>query len=123
MKGRRKKLCAGLLLILLLMQPLAVRAEETSGPQESDGRTQTEDTDRITDELIGELELDEMEQFLSQQQEEDGLNISFGELIKGFLSGEEHFDISRAVDKSRFGITPRNSFSSISLISPTPCIG
>ena len=98
MKGWRKKLCAGLMLILLLIQPLPVRAEETTHLQASDDRTQAEDTDRITDdltdELIGELELDEMERFLSQQAEDD-LDISFGDLIKGFLSGEENFDVSR----------------------------
>ena len=94
MKGWRKKLCAGLLLILLLIQPLPVRAEETTHLQASDDRTQAEDTDRITDELIGELELDEVERFLSQQTE-DNLDISFGDLIKVFLSGEENFDVSR----------------------------
>ena len=99
MKGRSKKLCAGLMLILLLIQPLPVRAEETTHPQTSDERTQqAEDADRITDdltdELIGELELDEMERFLSQQTEDD-LDISFGDLIKGFLSGEENVDVSR----------------------------
>lgn len=101
MKGRRKKLCAGLglMLILLLIQPLPVRAEETTHPQTSDERTQqAEDADRITDdltdELIGELELDEMERFLSQQTEDD-LDISFGDLIKRFLSGEENVDVSR----------------------------
>ena len=77
MKGRRKKLCAGLglMLILLLIQPLPVRAEETTHPQTSDERTQqAEDADRITDdltdELIGELELDEMERFLAYKETE-----------------------------------------------------
>lgn len=117
MKGRTRRLWVGLLLVLFLIQPLPVRATERMQDivhrQAADGQArqtmrsqtpdpqaqQTEDTDRVTDELtdelIGELELGEMEQFLSGQQQEDDLDISFGELIKGFLSGEKTFDASR----------------------------
>ena len=35
-----------------------------------------------------------MEHFLSEQQKEDGFDISFGELMRQFLSGEQSFDLS-----------------------------
>lgn len=118
MKGRGKRLFVRLVLLLILMQPVCVQAagvvQETTRPQTSEvgqeakaaqeaayiqaadaSAEMTEETDQMTDELLEELELDEMERFLSEQQGEDDLNISFGELIKGFLSGEEIFDVSR----------------------------
>ncbi|MDD7642697.1 MAG: stage III sporulation protein AE [bacterium] len=118
MKGRGKRLCVRLVLLLILMQPVCVQAagavQETTRLQTSEvgqeakaaqeaayiqaadaSAGMTEETDQMTDELLEELELDEMERFLSEQQGEDDLNISFGELIKGFLSGEETFDVSR----------------------------
>lgn len=85
-----KRLCAKLLLILLLIQPMPVQAAETE-----EEAIQDQEADQLADELIGELDLDEMERFLSEQQGEDDLDVSFGELIKGFLSGEETFDVSR----------------------------
>lgn len=123
MRGRIRWLCVNLL-VLFLVQPLSVgaaertqetvrwqesvnQAQQTANRQESGGQAQeTENADRVTDELtdelLRELDLGEMEQFLSAQQEDD-LDISFGELIKGFLSGEESFDASQiwswAVDK------------------------
>ena len=51
-------------------------------------------TEQLTDELISELELDEMEDFLREQQADD-LDISFEELLRDFLSGEKTFDASQ----------------------------
>lgn len=97
--GRGKRLCVCLILLLLL-PAVSVQAVETTGMQAAaDEKQQTDETQRLTeqltDELIEELELDEMEHFLEEQQQEDDLDISFGALIKGFLTGEEAFDFSR----------------------------
>lgn len=97
--GRGKRLCVCLILLLLL-PAVSVQAAETTGMQAvADEKQQTDETQRLTeqltDELIEELELDEMEHFLEEQQQEDDLDISFGALIKGFLTGEEAFDFSR----------------------------
>ena len=115
--GWGKRLCVRLVLLLILMQPVCVQAAEAvqgiTRPQTSEATQEaetaqeaahiqaagasaglTEETDQLTDELLEELELDEMERFLGEQQEDD-LDISFGELIKGFLSGEKAYDASR----------------------------
>ena len=70
--------------------------QETMHLQPANEQAQETDklTDQMTDELLDELELDELEHFLTQQQDGD-LDISFGELMKEFLSGEEPFDFSR----------------------------
>ena len=114
--GWGKRLCVRLVLLLILIQPVCVQAagaaQETTHLQTSEAGQEaetapaariqstgasaglTEETDQLTDELLEKLELDEMEQFLGEQQEDD-LDISFGELIKGFLSGEKAYDASR----------------------------
>ena len=79
MSGRGKWLCVGLIMILMFFSPVLTKAA---------------DTDDLTDELLNELELDEMEDFLQEQQGENDLDISFGELLKSFLSGEQSFDLS-----------------------------
>ena len=105
--GRGKWLCACLILTVFFLNPLSVQAtdqaqdrqQETATDQAQDKQQEAEAdqaADQLVDELLGELQLNEMESFLQDQQQEDELNISFGELIKGFLSGEEAFDWSRA---------------------------
>lgn len=90
-------LCVWLMVCLVLLPQLSVQAEETS--RESGAKQTAEDqaqqAEQLTDELLAELDLEDMELFLQEQQKEDGLDIGFGELVKGFLSGEEPFDISR----------------------------
>lgn len=104
--GRGKWLCACLILTVLFLHPLSVQATDQAQARQQEAETdqaqvrqqeaETEQAaDQMVDELLGELQLDEMESFLQDQQQEDELNISFGELIKGFLSGEEAFDWSR----------------------------
>ena len=103
--GRGKWLGVCLLLILLtpiLPETVLVQAAEVEkgarGQAGDEQAQQTEETDRITDQMadqfLEELELDEMEHFLSEQQQEDGLDMSFGELMGQFLSGEQSFDFS-----------------------------
>ena len=90
---REKWLWLCLMLVLLAVQITPVKAAETEtvtgGGQETDAQLQ------VTDEFLGELDLDDMEQFLQEQQGEDDLDISFGELMKGFLSGDSIVDVSR----------------------------
>lgn len=104
--GRGKWLCACLILTVFFLNPLSVQATDQAQARQQEAETdqaqvrqqeaETEQAaDQMVDELLGELQLDEMESFLQDQQQEDELNISFGELIKGFLSGEEAFDWSR----------------------------
>lgn len=92
--GRGKWLCACLILTVLFLHPLSVQATDQAQVRQQEAETE-QAADQMVDELLGELQLDEMESFLQDQQQEDELNISFGELIKGFLSGEEAFDWSR----------------------------
>lgn len=92
--GRGKWLCACLILTVLFLHPLSVQATDQAQARQQEAETE-QAADQMVDELLGELQLDEMESFLQDQQQEDELNISFGELIKGFLSGEEAFDWSR----------------------------
>lgn len=92
--GRGKWLCACLILAVLFLHPLSVQATDQAQARQQEAETE-QAADQMVDELLGELQLDEMESFLQDQQQEDELNISFGELIKGFLSGEEAFDWSR----------------------------
>lgn len=70
----------------------------TRGQTGDEQAQQTQETDRVTDQMadqfLEELELDEMENFLSEQQQEDDMDISFGELMSGFLSGEQPLDAS-----------------------------
>lgn len=91
-----KWLCTCLILTVLFLSPSSVQASEA---EQAQAKQQTEETDQaedqLVDELLGELQLDEMEDFLREQQQGNEPNISFGELIKGFLSGEEAFDFSR----------------------------
>ena len=90
---REKWLWLCLMLVLLVVQITPVKAAETEtvtgSGQETDAQLQ------VTDEFLGELDLDDMEQFLQEQQGEDDLDISFGELMKGFLSGDSTVDVSR----------------------------
>ena len=90
---REKWLWLCLMLVLLAVQITPVKAAETEtvtgGGQETDAQLQ------VTDEFLGELDLDDMEQFLQEQQGEDDMDISFGELMKGFLSGDSTVDVSR----------------------------
>ena len=106
MKRREKWPCVWLVLVLflVLLSSVSVRAAEknviTDATQTASGETQQKAktdqmVDQIADELLEELELDEMERFLQEQQETDDLDISFGALVKGFLSGDEMFDASR----------------------------
>lgn len=106
MKRREKWPCVWLVLVLflVLLSSVSVRAEEknviTDATQTASGETQQKAktdqmVDQIADELLEELELDEMERFLQEQQETDDLDISFGALVKGFLSGDEMFDASQ----------------------------
>lgn len=89
------------LLFLPAEQVWAAQLQDTVG-QETQGTTgqeaQAEETDQVTEqlteELLDELELEEMEDFLREQKEDD-LEISFGELMGSFLSGETDFDFSR----------------------------
>lgn len=98
---RGKRLCVWMVLILFLISPVSVRAAETEQKtthiQAEDDQTEETDriTDQMTDELMEQLELDDMERFLQEQQQEDELDISFEELIRSFLSGDETFDLSR----------------------------
>lgn len=92
--GRGKWLCACLILTVLFLHPLSVQATDQAQVRQQEADTE-QAADQMVDELLGELQLDEMESFLQDQQQEDELNISFGELIKVFLSGEEAFDWSR----------------------------
>lgn len=92
--GRGKWLCACLILAVLFLHPLSVQATDQAQARQQEAETE-QAADQMVDELLGELQLDEMESFLQDQQQEDELNISFGELIKVFLSGEEAFDWSR----------------------------
>lgn len=92
--GRGKWLCACLILTVFFLNPLSVQATDQAQARQQEAETE-QAADQMVDELLGELQLDEMESFLQDQQQEDELNISFGELIKGFLSGEEAFDWSR----------------------------
>ena len=94
MKGRGKRLFVRLVLLLILMQPVCVQAagavQETTRLQTSEvgqeakaaqeaayiqaadaSAEMTEETDQMTDELLEELELDEMERFLNKQQQEE----------------------------------------------------
>lgn len=116
------------LLILFLLSPAAVRAAESDQEiavqtaeteqllqVEADQTAQTDEidqtTDQLTDELLEELELDDMERFLQEQQQADDLNISFGELVKGFLSGEKTYDSSQIrswIVNRIFGTVRRN---------------
>lgn len=82
--SRGKRLCLWLILSLFLLLPVSVPAAETNRSE-----------DQLTDQLLDELELDEMERFLVEQQQEGDPDISFGELVKNFLSGDESFDLSR----------------------------
>ena len=90
---REKWLWLCLMLVLLVVQITPVKAAETEtvtgSGQETDAQLQ------VTDEFLGELDLDDMEQFLQEQQGEDDMDISFGELMKGFLSGDSTVDVSR----------------------------
>lgn len=90
---REKWLWLCLMLVLLAVQITPVKAAETEtvtgSGQETDAQLQ------VTDEFLGELDLDDMEQFLQEQQGEDDMDISFGELMKGFLSGDSTVDVSR----------------------------
>ncbi|MCI7131381.1 MAG: stage III sporulation protein AE [Lachnospiraceae bacterium] len=114
MMGRRKWLCVCLMLGLYLLfsgTALEAYAKEhvstqifgkspmlaemmTTAQQTQENESTDSITDQMTDELLKELNLDEMEHFLSEQQQGDDLNISFGELLQRFLSGEESFDFS-----------------------------
>ena len=93
MMRREKWLWLCLMLVLLVVQITPVKAAETEtvtgSGQETDAQLQ------VTDEFLGELDLDDMEQFLQEQQGEDDMDISFGELMKGFLSGDSTVDVSR----------------------------
>lgn len=93
MMRREKWLWLCLMLVLLAVQITPVKAAETEtvtgSGQETDAQLQ------VTDEFLGELDLDDMEQFLQEQQGEDDMDISFGELMKGFLSGDSTVDVSR----------------------------
>lgn len=93
MMRREKWLWLCLMLVLLVVQITPVKAAETEtvtgSGQETDAQLQ------VTDEFLGELDLDDMEQFLQEQQGEDDMDISFGELMKGFLSGDSTVDASR----------------------------
>lgn len=53
------------------------------------------DMDALTDELLGELELGEMEDFLQEQEGETGLDMSFTKLLKSFLSGGGGVDFGK----------------------------
>lgn len=114
MKRRGKWLCVCLVLsVYLLFSGTALQAYakehifrqipeksslmaemRTTAQQAQENESTDSITDQMTDELLKELELDEMEHFISEQQQEDDLDISFGELLQGFLSGEESFDFS-----------------------------
>lgn len=96
MKGYRRWLGVILLVVSLFFSPVITWAT---------------DTEQLTDELLTELELDDMESFLQEQQSENDLDISFGGLIKGFLSGEESFEPSRIWDwivSHCFGVIRQN---------------
>ena len=69
MKGYRRWLGVILLVVSLFFSPVITWAT---------------DTEQLTDELLTELELDDMESFLQEQQSENDLDISFGGLIKGY---------------------------------------
>lgn len=86
-------LAAGGMLQTAYMQENA--AQETQAHADTDQDMQEKDrlTEQLTDELVSELELDEMEDFLREQQADD-LDISFKELLGDFLSGEKTFDVS-----------------------------
>lgn len=95
MRGSGKWLCAWLVLALWFMCPVIIQAEDTVTDKgiQAPERTQTEAvmsndiTDGLTDELMNELELDEMERFLKEQEQDVDIDLSFTELIRGFLSG------------------------------------
>ena len=95
------RLWAGLFVCLFLL---------VSNPVPAEGAADIE-TEQLTDGLLQELELGEMEDFLRDQQAENDLDISFTELLKGFLSGEETYDFSRVwswVVSHSFGVIRQN---------------
>lgn len=86
-KSVKKYVCIGILLLLLFF-PQGISAATTNG---TEGGALTGE---LTDELLGELELSELEQFLQEERQDGEPDIGFAELLRGFLSGETPFDLS-----------------------------
>lgn len=78
--------------------PETGKADETAGAQETDHTVDAAalpDAGKLTDELLDELELGEMEDFLREQEADAGLDMSFTELLKSFVAGEGSADFGQ----------------------------
>ena len=81
-------------------------AQETDGTGDAAKKA---DVDQLTDELVDELELGEMEDFLREQDMDS--DVSFTGLLRGFLSGEEQADFGKIRDwfvSHSFGALQKN---------------
>ncbi len=78
--------------------PETGQTDETAGAQETDHTVDAAalpDAGKLTDELLDELELGEMEDFLREQEADAGLDMSFTELLKSFVAGEGSADFGQ----------------------------
>lgn len=85
------KLCAALGLIVMLCICINIKTV-LAAEQDSPDQGASAVTEGLTDDLLGELQTGDLENFLNDQSADAAMDLSFSELIGALLSGEQVFD-------------------------------
>lgn len=103
MRRNKSRLWVWFMLLFVLMQMQPVQAASLAADEQAAGTVShsadeaasDRTADELTEELLDELELGGMERFLQEQETEMDLDISFFELLKSFLSGDDDVDFAK----------------------------
>ena len=85
------KLCAALCLIVILCICININTV-LAAEQDSPDQGASAVTEGLTDDLLGELQTGDLENFLNDQSADAAMDLSFSELIGALLSGEQVLD-------------------------------
>lgn len=103
MRRNKSRLWVWFMLLFVLMQMQPVHAASLAADEQAAGTVSysadeaasDRTADELTEELLDELELGGMERFLQEQETEMDLDVSFFELLKSFLSGDDDVDFAK----------------------------
>lgn len=103
MRRNKSRLWVWFMLLFVLMQTQPVQAASLAADEQAAGTVSysadeaasDRTADELTEELLDELELGGMERFLQEQETEMDLDVSFFELLKSFLSGDDDVDFAK----------------------------